>query len=127
MTWSARHLSAGSAVLVGVALLAIAAGWLGFEAWLAFLIPLTVLALVATEILRTSFQGMLMFRWQNAMWVVSNAAQFVGAVGAMWLVPRVWPGIAGILAGAIVAFAVFIPWFVRASRAAAPQSIAPDA
>ena len=112
-------------VVLVAALLAIAAGWLGYEAWLAFLIPLTVLALVATEILRTSFQGMLLFGWQSAIWVVSNAAQFVCAVGAMWLVPRVWPGIAGILAGAIVAFVVFIPWFVRASRAASPRSIAP--
>jgi len=128
LTWLALGtcLRALPVVALVAVLLAIAAGWLGFEAWLAFLIPLTVLALVATEILRTSFQGMLLFGWQNAIWVVSNAAQFVCAVGAMWLVPRVWPGIAGILAGALVAFAVFIPWFVRASRAAAPRSIAPE-
>ena len=127
MTWLALGtcLRALPVVVLVAALLAIAAGWLGYEAWLAFLIPLTVLALVATEILRTSFQGMLLFGWQSAIWVVSNAAQFVCAVGAMWLVPRVWPGIAGILAGAIVAFVVFIPWFVRASRAASPRSIAP--
>lgn len=124
MTWLllGACLRALPVVAVVAALFAAAAGWFGFETWLAFLIPLTVSALVATEILRTSFQSMLLFAWQNAVWVTSNAAQFACAVAALWFVPRVWPGIAGILAGAIVTFAAFIPWFVRASRAAPAQS-----
>jgi O-antigen/teichoic acid export membrane protein len=120
MTWYAlgNCLRALPAVAAVAALLAVGSWWLGFEAWpIAFLIPLTVLALVVTEILRTSFQGMLLFGWQSAVWVVSNAAQFAGAIGALWLIPRVWLGICGILAGALVTFAAFVTWFVRAARA----------
>lgn len=127
MTWHALRVCLGAlpVVILVAASFAAVADWFGFEIWLAFLIPLTVLALVTTEILRTSFQGMLLFGWQNAIWVASNAAQFTCAVGALWLAPRVWLGIAGILAGAVVTFGAFLPWFVRASRAAPPQSLQP--
>jgi len=75
--------------------------------------------------LRTSFQGMLLFGWQNAVWVTSNAAQFTCAFGALWLMPRVWPGIAGILAGAVATFIVFVPWFLR-GRQVAPADPLPQ-
>jgi hypothetical protein len=118
---SVRALPAVAAVSV---LLASVAAWFGYEAWpIALLIPLTVLAVVVTEILRTSFQGMLLFGWQNAVWIVTIAAQFAFATGAMWLLPRVWVGLAGVLAGAAFASAVFIPWFIRASRASAPETV----
>ena len=66
---------------------------------------------------------MLLFGWQNAVWVTSNAAQFICAIGALWLMPRVWPGIAGILAGAVITFLLFIPWFLRVRRAKPTHSI----
>jgi len=113
-------------VLLISVLLSLTVGWLGIQAWqVAFLIPLTVTALVVTEILRTSFQGMLLFGWQNAVWVTSNAAQFTCAFGALWLMPRVWPGIAGILAGAVATFIVFVPWFLR-GRQVAPADPLPQ-
>ncbi len=122
MTWRLLGdcLRALPVIAVLALLLAAAAGQLGFEAWpIALLIPLTVLALVVTEILRASFQGMLLFGWQNALWIVSTGAQFAFATAALWFLPRVWTGIAGVLAGAVVASAAFIPWFGRAKRAAA--------
>lgn len=128
MTWRLLGICGRALPLVFLisALLAIAVGWLGLQAWpVALLIPLAVTALVATEILRTSFQGMLLFGWQNAVWVTSNAAQFTGAVGALWLMPRVWPGIAGILAGAIITFLLFIPWFLR-ERRTGPIRLTPE-
>jgi O-antigen/teichoic acid export membrane protein len=103
-------------VLLCSAILALAVSLIGLEAWpVALLIPITVMALVATEILRTSFQGMLLFGWQNAVWLVSNAAQFAFAIGALWLIRGVWPGVAGIFLGALITFTAFLPWFVRAT------------
>jgi hypothetical protein len=107
-------------VLVGL-LLAAGVGWLGLEAWpIAFLIPLTVLAVVAAEVLRTAYQGMLLFRWQNAIWIASVGAQFAFAIGAMWLLPRVWMGIGGVMLGSAATFGAFLPWFVRAEKRAPP-------
>lgn len=112
-------------VLLCSGLLALGASWLGLEAWpVALLIPMTVAALVATEILRTSFQGMLLFGWQNAVWLVSNAAQFAFAIGAFRLIPGVWPGVAGIFLGAVITFTAFLPWFVRATAGARLPSLA---
>ena len=120
MTWRVLGACLRRAPLVALisVLLAAAAPLLGFEAWqLVLLIPLTVLAAVLTEVLRASFQGMLLFGRQNALWITTTGGQCVLAVSALWLLPRVWVGIAGVLCGTIVAFAVFAPWFVRAMRA----------
>ncbi len=128
LTWSMLSTCLRRAPLIALVsvLLAAAAPLFGFDAWqLALLIPLTVFACVLTEILRASFQGMLLFGRQNALWIVTTGSQFALATGALWLVPRVWVGMAGILAGTIVAFAVFIPWFVSAARAAPPVSALP--
>jgi len=128
LTWSiiaACLRGAPFVALIGVLLAAVAL-LLGFEAWqLALLIPLIVLAVVLTETLRASFQGMLLFGWQSAIWIVTTAAQFVLAISALWLFPRVWVGIAGILGGTIIAFAIFLPWFVRAARPAPRISVSP--
>jgi len=104
-------------VSVAAALLAIACWWLGFEAWwIALLVPLTVLALVVIEILSASFQSMLLFGWQIAVWMAGGIARLGFVVTALWLMPRVWTGLVGILAGAVVASAAFTPWFLRAGR-----------
>jgi hypothetical protein len=127
MTWFILGACLRWAPLVALlaALSAAAAPILGFEAWqIALLIPLTVLAVILTEILRAAFQGMLLFGHQNAIWIVTTAGQCILSVGALWLFPRVWVGIAGIPAGSIVAFVVFIPWFVRAVRGS-PLASAP--
>ena len=118
-------------VAVAAALLAGGAWEYGFEAWVAFLIPLTVLALLVTEILSAAFQAMLLFAWQNTLWIAGSALKLVLATTALWLVPRVWTGIAGILAAAAVVSAAFIPWFARAARtvrstAARPRPAALD-
>jgi hypothetical protein len=121
MTWQVLGgcLRALPIVIFVAALLAVAACWLGLEAWpIAFLIPLTVLAVVVTEVLRMSYQGMLLFGWQNAIWIASVGAQFAFAIGAMWLLPRVWMGIGGVMLGSAVTFAAFLPWFVRAEKKA---------
>jgi hypothetical protein len=104
-------------VALTAALLALGCWWLGFEAWsVALLIPLTVLAFVIFEILSASFQSMLLFGWQISAWMAGGIARLVLAISAMWFVPKVWTGLAGILAGAVIASAAFIPWFLRASR-----------
>jgi O-antigen/teichoic acid export membrane protein len=124
MTWQVLRGCMRALPVVGVvaALLAYAAHWLGFEAWpIALLIPLTVLALLATEILRAAFQSMLLFGWQNAVWLASTGTQFLFSAGALWLVPRVWTGIGGVLLGAVVTFAAFVPWFIRDKRLAPPE------
>jgi hypothetical protein len=74
--------AAFSVVLAG------AAAWLGFEAWaIALVIPLTVAALIVTEILRASFQSMLLFGWQNAVWIASTSAQCASLFSHFGLCP----------------------------------------
>jgi hypothetical protein len=128
MTWRALAgcLRALPVVILAAILLAVAAWGLGFEAWsIALLIPLTVLAFVVIEILSASFQSMLLFGWQIAVWIGGGVAKFGFAIAALWFMPRVWTGLAGVLVGAVVASAAFIPWFARASRATPAQSVAP--
>ena len=120
MTWRALTtcLRALPFVAVLAALLAVASWWLGFEGWsIALLIPLTVLAFVVIEILSASFQSMLLFGWQIAVWLAGGIARLGFVVTALWLMPQVWTGLIGILAGAVVASAAFIPWFLTPGRA----------
>jgi hypothetical protein len=106
-------------VALAAAVLGATAWWLGFEAWsIALLIPLTVLAFVVLEILSASFQSVLLFRWQIAVWLIGGIARLGFTIAALWLVPRVWSGLLGILAGAVVASAAFVPSFLRAGRTA---------
>lgn len=101
-----------AAILLGFVLATIGP-WLGVEAWpVMLLIPATVLALVAAEILRSSFQSRLQFGLASVLWVLSQAAQCAFATaGLLWL-GTVWAGIAGILAGATLVSVIFsIPFF----------------
>lgn len=103
------------------ALLAAASARLGVEAWpIAVLVPATVLALLGTEMLRASFQSMLLFRWSSALWLVSQSAQFLLAVGGLFLFGKVWAGILGLLLGAAFAVAAYAPWFCREGRRGGP-------
>jgi O-antigen/teichoic acid export membrane protein len=103
------------------AMLLIAGGMLlGIRTWpILVLIPATVLSLVIVEILRVSFQSLLLFRWSSALFVASVAAQFTFVVLGLVMCRRVWPGILGILVGTVLVALAFAPWFVRQARRAA--------
>jgi hypothetical protein len=101
-------------------LLALGAHVAGLAAWpIAALLPAVVLSLAATELVRTAFQSLLLFRYSSALWVASQAMQFVLAVGFLAASGRVWLGFLGIFAGAALTLVPFIPWFMRQARAAA--------
>jgi hypothetical protein len=93
-------------------LLAAATPWLGIESWqVVLLIPITILVLVVSEIVRASLQSTLSFARASALWVASNACQFAFSLGALFIFGNVWSGIAGILVGCTVGTAGFLPWF----------------
>jgi O-antigen/teichoic acid export membrane protein len=90
---------------------------LGLNAWeLAFLTPAAMLILMVPEVLRASFQSLLLFGRANAVWVASQAGQCVLGVSALLMWHRVWPGILGIMLGAALASLAFVPWFRAKSR-----------
>jgi hypothetical protein len=105
--------------------LAAAAGapLLDIEAWpVLLLFPAAVLALVVFELLRASFQSLLLFTWASAIWFVCQLAQFVLAAAALVALSRVWTGVAGIFAGAALTCGLFVPWFIRRAGAASEPS-----
>jgi hypothetical protein len=107
-----------AAAASGLALAAIAA-LLGFQAWAVLLLfPAAVLALIVFEILRASFQSLLLFSWSSAIWFVCQVAQCVLAAAALVTFANVWTGVAGIFAGAALTCALFLPWFIRHAAAA---------
>jgi hypothetical protein len=113
-----------AAAVCGLAL-AIIAPLLGLQAWAVLLIfPAAVLALIVFEILRASFQSLLLFTWSSAIWFVCQAAQCVLAAAALVVFGKVWTGVAGIFAGAALTCALFVPWFTR-QVAAAREPAAP--
>jgi hypothetical protein len=119
MTWHMLGLCmrATPFVIAAGALLGAATPWLGIEAWpVVLLIPIAVLAMVVAEILRTSLQSMLLFARASALWVANTGCQFAFSLGALVLFAKVWTGIAGILVGAALASAAFLPCFPRAAR-----------
>ena len=98
-------------ITIGV-MLALSSRTFGIEAWqVMMLIPPAVLALISVEVMRASFQSMLLFSWSSVLWVVSQATQFALAIAGLLLIGKVWAGIAGILAGAALASLVFGRWF----------------
>jgi hypothetical protein len=124
MTWHTLGLCVRAAPFVVVAgmLFSAVALWRGVEAWqVVLLIPITVLASVAVEILRTSLQSMLLFTRASALWITRNGAQFAFSLGALFLFTKVWTGIAGLLVGTALAGAAFLPWFAHAARQKSPE------
>ena len=125
MTWHMLGLCMRAApfVIAAGALLGAATPWLGIEAWpVVLLIPITVLAMVVAEIMRTSLQSMLLFARASALWIANTGSQFAFSLGALFLFTKVWTGIAGILVGSALAAAAFLPWFARAARQRATLS-----
>ena len=125
MTWHMLGLCmrATPFVIAAGALLGAATPWLGIEAWpVVLLIPITVLAIVVAEIMRTSLQSMLLFARASALWIANTGSQFAFSLGALFLFTKVWTGIAGILVGSALAAAAFLPWFARAARQRATLS-----
>ena len=125
MTWHMLGLCMRAApfVIAAGALLGAATPWLGIEAWpVVLLIPITVLAIVVAEIMRTSLQSMLLFARASALWIANTGSQFAFSLGALFLFTKVWTGIAGILVGSALAAAAFLPWFARAARQRATLS-----
>ena len=98
-------------VLVGIGALA------GSDSWrILLLIPLTTLVLIVVEVLRTSFQALLLFGWSSALLVASQTAQLALGLPAMAITRRVWPSFLGVLVAAALACGSFVPWFVREAR-----------
>jgi hypothetical protein len=111
-----------TAVAFGLALAAVAP-LLGVEAWpVLLLFPAVVLALIVFEILRASFQSLLLFKWASAIWFVCQVAQVVLAASALVVFGKVWAGVAGIFAGAALTCGLFVPWFIRHAGAASESS-----
>jgi hypothetical protein len=107
-----------AAAACGLALAAIAP-LLGFRAWAVLLLfPAAVLALIVFEVLRASFQSLLLFTWSTAIWFVCQAAQCILAAAALVAFGKVWTGVAGIFAGAALTCTAFVPWFTRHAAAA---------
>jgi hypothetical protein len=104
------------ALLAGI-VLAIVGSWVGVDSWaISFLVPATVLTLIATEVLRTAFQSMLLFRRAAALWIMSVGAQCVLAIIGLLLFDAVWSGILGILIGSMAAAIPFAWQFQRAAH-----------
>jgi O-antigen/teichoic acid export membrane protein len=98
MCWRATPIVLGAAFAV-----ALAAKWIGIEAWqIVVLVPLTVLALVVVEILRTSMQGMLQFARASALWVATTGLSCAFAFAALLISMKVWSALAGLLAGTVI-------------------------
>jgi O-antigen/teichoic acid export membrane protein len=119
VTWRLIRLCfrASPLVIAGGALLGVATPWLGIDGWpVVLLIPITVLAMVVAEIMRSSLQSMLCFGRASALWITNTGAQFAFSLGGLFLFTKVWAGIAGILVGSAFAIAAFLPWFARAAR-----------
>src|SRR5262249_13352976 len=67
--------AAPAAGLLGLALV-VFAHWVGSEVWpILLLFPVTVVTLALFEILRASYQGMLLFGKAGALWIVCQGAQ----------------------------------------------------
>jgi hypothetical protein len=127
-TWHVLGLCARAApfVLLMAALMSGVAPLLGIDAWeVAFLIPLTVLALVILEIQRASLQSMLLFTRANCLWISSTGAQCVLSLLALFLFTKVWTGIAGLLVAATLTAACFLPWFVPPANKSEAQRSQP--
>jgi hypothetical protein len=111
-----------AAFVSGLALAAMAP-WVGIEAWpVLLLFPAVVLALVVFEILRASFQSLLLFKWASAVWFVCQVAQVVLAASALVVFGKVWPGVAGVFAGVALTCGLFVPRFIRHAGAASEPS-----
>src|SRR5262249_9039714 len=88
------------ALLLGVVLAAVGSR-LGIEAWqILLLTPATVLALVLAEVMRVSFQSLLLFIRASLLWLTSQGAQVILSLVLLLLSGRVWTGVLGVLLGA---------------------------
>jgi len=104
------------ALLVGV-VLAVVGSRLGIEAWqILFLLPATVLTLVVAEVIRVSFQSLLLFIRASMLWLTSQGAQVVLSLVLLALSGRVWAGVLGVLLGAALASAAFAGLFATIPR-----------
>lgn len=104
------------ALATGV-VLAIAAPWFGIQGWqVVLLIPITVLALTVVEVIRASLQSMLLFVRASVLWVAGTGIECLLSLAALYLFTTVWTGIAGLLAGGVLASAACLPWFAAAVR-----------
>jgi len=104
-------LRASPAFLAVGGLFATAAPWLGPQSWpVILLIPITALAITATEILRVALQSMLLFLRAGALWITSTASQCLFSLIALATFATVWAGVAGILVGSAFATIIFLPW-----------------
>ena len=106
-------LRASPAFLAVGGLFAAAAPWLGPQSWpVILLIPITALAITATEILRVALQSMLLFLRAGALWITSTASQCLFSLIALATFATVWAGVAGILVGSAFATIIFLPWII---------------
>ena len=116
------RVGAPTAIVAG-GLLAWAVRALGFEAWsIAMLLPAVVLVLTATEVMRTAFQSLLLFRYSSVLWITSQGAQFILAASLLLASNTVWPGFLGTLVGAALALLPFVRWFTRQARQPAARA-----
>jgi O-antigen/teichoic acid export membrane protein len=94
--------------------IAVAAKWIGIEAWqIVVLVPMTVLALIAVEILRCSMQGMLQFARATALWVTATGLSCIFAFAALFISMKVWLALAGLLVGTLIVVGVFLRKYPR--------------
>ena len=97
------------ALLIG-AFCSIICSRIGIEAWdIAFILPITILVLTVTEILRTTFQSTMRFRSASTLWVLSSILQCAFGLAGLMVFDRVWAGVLGICVGAALANA---PWLL---------------
>jgi O-antigen/teichoic acid export membrane protein len=102
-------------IVLGAAFaIAVAAKWIGIEAWqIIVLVPMTVLALVVVEILRTSMQGMLQFARASVLWVTTTGLSCAFAFAALLISMKVWSALAGLLAGTLIVAGAFLLRYPR--------------
>lgn len=107
------------AAVAASTLIVVVAPYLGIASGTALVfIPPMVVALVVIEIERAALHAMLRFARASLLWIIAKAAQVGLALAALAATARVWPGIAGMLAGVVVVAAWFSRDLLRKRRVA---------